>query len=190
MEMYLSTVMRTAPVKQGGDLIRFNWDTKTIEKQVAIYPEAPEVDDPNPRGNTRGGRGVALLGILCASYHTLKIFDRNLNELYGITHPMRVNVHELVLDQSGHIFIACTSIDAVLEVDINKGEVVRQYHPREMPNIQRTLGVEPLDFDKYADNRLEFVARPIRKTQAIFILTVLRAGAMRHMRSATHLAQY
>jgi hypothetical protein len=166
VELYISTVVRTAPIKQGGELIRFNWDTKTVEARIPIYPEDPEVNDPNPRGNTRGGRGVALLGdqVLCASYHTLRVFDRDLRELYGITHPLMANVHELVVDPSnGHVFAACTAIDAVLEVDLQKGRIVREYWPREMAGIQGMLGVEPLDFDKREDARIEFVSRPYQK---------------------------
>src|SRR5688572_24487788 len=133
MEVYVSTVVRTAPIQEGGELIRFNWDTKHIEASVPIYPEHPAVDDPNPRGNTRGGRGIALWGddrLICASYHTLKVFDRNLDELYGITHPMMVNLHELVLDPNGNVFVACTSTDSVLEVDLKSGRILNEYWPR------------------------------------------------------------
>jgi hypothetical protein len=166
MELYLSTVIRTAPIQEGGEIIRFNWDTKTIEARAPIYPDDPAVDDPNPRGNTRGGRGIAVLDqdrVLCASYHTLKMFDRNLRETYGITHPMMANLHELALDSFGRIFAACTSMDTVLEIDIQKGKLVREYHPREMAGIQQALGVQPLDYDPSADNRIEFVSRPYQK---------------------------
>jgi hypothetical protein len=166
MELYLSTVVRTAPIQEGGEIIRFNWDTKTIEARAPIYPEDPVVDDPNPRGNTRGGRGIALLNqdrVLCASYHTLKIFDRDLHEIYGITHPMMANLHELVPDTGSRIFAACTSMDTVLEIDIQQGKLAREYHPREMPGIQQALGVQPLDYDRNADNRIEFVSRPYQK---------------------------
>lgn len=166
MEIYLSTVARTAPITEGGELIRFNWDTKHVEARTPIYPEHPVVDDPNPRGNTRGGRGIALLGdgrLVCASYHTLKIFDRNLDELYGITHPMMVNLHELVLDPNGNVFVACTSTDAVLEVDLKSGRIVNEYWPRSHPGIQQALNVQPLEIDRTKDNRIEFVSIPYQK---------------------------
>jgi hypothetical protein len=38
----------------------------------------PPIDDPNPRGNSRGGRGVVVAGnaVLVANYHTLEVCDR------------------------------------------------------------------------------------------------------------------
>src|SRR5688500_832708 len=76
MDIFFSTVVRTAPSKESGELVRLNWDTKQIVAKTPMYPDQPEVDDPNPRGNTRGGRGILVTHdrIVCASYHTLKFF--------------------------------------------------------------------------------------------------------------------
>lgn len=161
VHIYFSTVVRMAPVREGGELIRLNWDTKQIEARVPIYPENPELLDTNPRGNTRGGRGVALVNgsVIVASYHTLKILDHQLNRIHDITHPLMVNLHEVCVSGSERLLVSCTSIDAVLEVDLTNGKITREYWPREEAVFQQTLGIPPLSIDKHADNRLLFLSR-------------------------------
>lgn len=161
MYIYFSTVVRMAPAHSGGELIRLNWDTKQIEARVPIYPENPEIDDPNPRGNTRGGRGIAVMGdtVVVGSYHTLKVFDRDLNHIRDITHPLMVNLHEIYPSGPNSVLVSCTSIDAVLDVNLQDERIVAQYWPREMPPFQEALNVLPLAIDKSADNRLQFLSR-------------------------------
>ncbi len=161
MQVYFSTVVRMAPPRKGGNLIRLNWDTKQIEARVPIYPENPEINDPNPRGNTRGGRGIALLNgsVIVGAYHTLKVFDRDLNHVRDIAHPLLVNLHETFVSGPDRLLVSCTSIDAVLEIDLVSGQTVREYWPREEPAFQEALGVSPLAIDKHADNRLQFLSR-------------------------------
>lgn len=161
MHVFFSTVVRAAPVKQGGEVLRFQWGTKTIDARSPIYPQNPELDDPNPRGNTRGGRGIALVDdkVVVASYHTLRIYDRDLKHVRDVSHPLMVNLHEVYADQQGRVWVSCTGIDAVLEVDIQSGQVVSQFWPREMPAFQRALNIEPLAIDKRADNRGLFLSR-------------------------------
>lgn len=167
MDVFFSTIVRTAPIKQAGELVRLNWDTKQIVAKVPIFPDNPEVDDPNPRGNTRGGRGIIVLDdkVICASWHTLKMYDLNLNEIPGsITHPLMTDLHELYLDPAGTLLVSSTALDAVLELDLTTGEILREYWPRDMEGIRQKLGVEPLDdFDRNADNRILFVTRPYRR---------------------------
>ena len=82
MHVYFGTVVRTAPVSEGGELIKLNWDDKTITRRVPIVPDNPSVaHDPNPRGNTRGCRGIQIRDghVLAANYHTIEVFDRELN---------------------------------------------------------------------------------------------------------------
>src|SRR5574340_1022924 len=118
MDVFFSTIVRTAPIKQAGELVRLNWDTKKIVAKVPIYPDNPEVDDPNPRGNTRGGRGIIVLDdkIICASWHTLKFYDHDLNEIGGITNPKLVDLHELYLDPLGTLLVTSTALDVVFEI--------------------------------------------------------------------------
>lgn len=160
MQMYFSTVVRMAPVNEGGELVHFDWDKKQILNRVPIFPDNPEVDDPNPRGNARGGRGIALMGdkVVAASYHTLKVFDRELNHIRDLTHGNMVGLHEISAE-GNHVWVSSTAIDAAIAYDIDSGEVVKEFWPREMPAFKKALQLDELKIDRQADNRLRFLER-------------------------------
>ncbi len=160
-KVYFSTVVRAASIPEGGQVALLDWQTKEIEAQVPIYPTNPEITDPNPRGNTRGGRGIALLGdhVVVASYHTLKVYDRNLVHQRDISHPLMAGLHEIHTDGERRIWCASTSLNAALVIDFETGETVEEYWPREMPGFQQALDLIPMEIDKSADNRTEFLVR-------------------------------
>src|SRR5262245_13379076 len=160
MDVYFSTIVRGAPIQQAGELIRLNWNTKQIEACTPMYPDQPEVDDPNPRGNTRGGRGITFVGdkVMCASWHSLIFYNRQLQEHRRITHRNLADLHEVYLEDDGTLFISITALDAAFHIDLVTGDILNEYWPRDDGRIQRALGVEPLQFDRCADNRIEFVA--------------------------------
>jgi len=62
MEIYFGTVHRTAPMAEGGHLIRLDWDRKQVLAEVPINPQDPHVysHDPSPRGGGRGCRGIVV----------------------------------------------------------------------------------------------------------------------------------
>ena len=81
MDVYFGTVIRAAPVRAGGSLVRLDWDSKKILHEVPIVPADPALDhDPNERGNVRGCRGIQVVGdrVIAAAYHTLNVFDLSL----------------------------------------------------------------------------------------------------------------
>lgn len=159
MHLYFSTVLRNAPPLRGGELVQLDWDSKRVLARTTIAATDPLLDDPNPRGNTRGGRGVAVLGdtVAVCSYHTVRFFDRDLRPLRDLSHPLMVGLHELAPTARGTLWVTSTAIDAALEIDLATGKALRELWPREQPGIQRALGVEPLPIDKGADNRTRFL---------------------------------
>jgi hypothetical protein len=162
MRVYFTTIVRTAPIPEAGEVVRLDWAQKTVEAHVPIFPENPTLEDPNPRGNTRGGRGIALFDgqVVATSYHTLRIYDEALNPLQDVTHPLLVGLHEVAEDSTNRrVWATSTAIDAVLEIDLESGEIARQFWPREMPGFQAALGLQPLTIDKSADNRGLFLSR-------------------------------
>jgi hypothetical protein len=159
IKVYFSTVIRAAPLERGGEFVLLDWQTKTVEARVPIYPTNPEIQDPNPRGNARGGRGIEFLGdhVVAASYHTLKVYDRKLTHQRDISHPLMVGLHEIHSDGEAKIWVASTGIDGALVIDFETGDAIRQYWPREMPGLQRELNLTPLRIDKQVDNRARFL---------------------------------
>ncbi len=81
-KVYFSTVVRSSPLLKGGEIVLLDWESKTIEAKQPIFPKNPEIIDPNPRGNGRGGRGIEFFGndVVVADYHTLEIYDYKLNQ--------------------------------------------------------------------------------------------------------------
>jgi hypothetical protein len=159
MRVYFSTVIRTADPLRGGSLVSVDWAAKRSIGIAPVVPHDPDLVDPNPRGNTRGGRGIVFCGdeVAVASYHTLRFYDRSLRHTRDITHPLFAGIHELADAGDGSVWVAATAVDAALRVDMTSGRLLDQRWPREMPGLQAALGVEPLAIDKSADNRARFL---------------------------------
>ncbi|MBA2253973.1 MAG: hypothetical protein H0W07_02505 [Chloroflexi bacterium] len=156
MRLYFSTVIRAAPPSQGGTLVSLDWATKRVESTTVIAPTDPSFEDLNPRGNTRGGRGIARVGddLVVASYHTLLRFGPGLELRGRASNGLMVGIHEVDATGDGaSIWIASTAVDAALRVRVDNGEILDQRWPREHPGIQAALGVAPRPIDKSADNR-------------------------------------
>ena len=156
MLVYFGTVCRGAAVRDGGELVALDWATKTVRARRSIYPDDPPVDkDPNPRGNTRGCRGIVQCGdkILAANYHSVQIFDLDLNHIRNLSNDLFVGLHEIFLDNH-RLWVTSTTIDAVLCFDINSNRLVESYWIREMKGIAKHFSLEPAKIDKSIDNRL------------------------------------
>lgn len=160
MKIYFGTVIRSAPVHFGGELVCLDWDTKEVVRKVPVFPRNPSLDhDPNPRGNTRGCRGISVSGnqVVAANYHTLDIYDLDLRLQRRISHGTMVGLHEICPTENQCMWVASTAIDAALKLDLKSGQLVKEFWPREMPEFQRSFNLEPLDVDKTADNRASYL---------------------------------
>ena len=157
MIVYFSTVLRAAPVEQGGELVKLDWTRKQVVARVPVVPRDPPVIDPNPRGNSRGGRGVVLHDqrVTVASYHSLHEFDLDLRPLRTWSHPLFAGLHELAGD-NGDTWVTATAIDLALRVS-DEGAVQETWWGREDPVLMERFGLSPLSIDKAADNRLRFL---------------------------------
>jgi hypothetical protein len=160
MDILFGTVVRTALIPQGGELVRLDWSTKKVKAAVPVYPSHPSLDDPNPRGNTRGCRGIQQFGtqIIAANYHTLQIYDQQLELQREISHPLFAGLHEIFCTPEGTIWVTSTAIDAALAIDPHSGTLIESFWPREMPSFQKALGLTPLLVDKQTDNRTLFLS--------------------------------
>ncbi len=159
MNIYFGTVARAAPISQGGSLFKLDWDRKEIIKEVPTIPTAPDLyHDPNARGNVRGVRGIRIFNdeVFVADYHTLNIFDRDLNLRRKLTHGLMIGLHETQIVDSS-IWVTSTPLDAVLKYSLDDGTLEASHWPREMPELQSALNLEPLPIDKSIDNRLNFL---------------------------------
>lgn len=157
MRVFISTVVRGAPIKRGGELISLDWESGRVLARTPIVLPPPMVDDSNTRGGFRGGRGIVVLPdeLFVASYHTLLGFDHDLKPTRTITNNNFSGVHELKLVKDG-IWVSSTPLGAILKVDF-KGLQVAEWWAHDDPVVQKQFGVSPLDLNKQQDNRLAVV---------------------------------
>ena len=159
MDIYFGTVARAAPVSEGGSLFKLDWERKAIVREVPNVPVEPSLyHDPNARGNVRGVRGIRIYNnqVIAADYHTLNFFDRDLNLQRKLSHGLMVGIHETWLEGSS-LWITSTTLDAALKYRLEDGALEASFWPREMPEYQRLLGLEPLPIDKSVDNRTNYL---------------------------------
>ena len=176
MHVWFGTVIRAAPVQRGGSLVKLDWDSKQVVREVPIVPSDPALDhDPNERGNVRGCRGIQVVGdeVVAADYHTLQIFDHDLNPVRRLSHGQMVGLHEIQA-VDGSMWVTATTLDAALKFDMASGALEAEFWPREMPAFQQALDVEPLPVDKTSGDQL--VGGSINQ-QGLLTFEATRVGA-------------
>lgn len=161
MIVYFDTVRRKRPVKQGGELVQLDWSTKKVLKRMLVFPTDPDIEyDPNPRGNTRGGKGIVINQeeVFVGTYHTILVFDHHLNLKRKITNNLFVNIHEICFSgkKSENIWVSSTIIDCAVLID-QGGKTIKSWWPREEQVLQEKLGLWPMEIDKKVDNRAKYV---------------------------------
>jgi hypothetical protein len=158
MIIYFDTVKRKRPVKEGGELVKLNWASKKILKTIPVFPFDPDIgEDPNPRGNSRGGKGIIVSGdeLLIGTYHSILVYDLDLNYKRKITNNLFVNIHEMCM-AGENIWVSSTAIDCAVLVTPD-GETIKSWWPREERLLQKRYGLAPMKIDKTRDNRLAHV---------------------------------
>ena len=157
MLVYFATVVRCAPIARSGELVQLDWTRKSVLARQPLVPVNPAVEhDPNPRGGTRGGRGVLVNGheVIAASYHSLHVFTRDLEPVRQISHGLFTNLHELAWDGDA-IWVTSTGVEAALKID-RDGNVIESWWATEDPEIVTRFGLSPEKIDKTQDVRLRF----------------------------------
>jgi hypothetical protein len=116
----VSTVVRGAPLSEGGRLLLVDLSERRVIRSVPVYPSNPDIADSGSRGNARGGRGILRVGVdrfVVADYHTLRIVGGDLAEERRVSTPRMVGLHELAMFD-GKVLAAATTADRVLEIDL------------------------------------------------------------------------
>jgi len=163
------TIVRAAPIEKGGELVVLDWEEKEIVETVPMRPRDPTIgEDPDPRGNARGCRGVRWLDgeIIAATYHTLERYDSELRRVGAINGRLMAGLHEIGLTERETVWVSSTAIDAAVEYNLQSNDQQRALWPREMPSLQTALDLRPLPIDKSADNRLRFLDSSERRASS------------------------
>ena len=158
--IFFSTVVRYDPNTAGGELVKVDWSSKKVLARTVIAPRSLQLIDPDPRRNTCGGRGIAIIDekILVASYCELQIFDKDLNHLDTITNNLMAGLHEVFYSQDQNLWLTSTAMDAAIKIDLHTNNIIDQIWPSEMSEFQQKWNLKPLDINKNEDNRTRFLA--------------------------------
>jgi hypothetical protein len=95
--------------------------------------------------------------IVACSYHTLHLFDADLEARRDLSHGLMVGLHEIALT-GDVLWVASTAIDMALAYDLRSGDLVDSFAPREMPAFRSRWDLSPLEIDLRADNRARWLA--------------------------------
>lgn len=166
MKIVSTTVKRHAPVTAGGCVRITDWTTGEQVAERPVFPTNPSIDDPNPRGNSRGGRGVVICdgAIVVANYHTLEVCDGQLRPIGTISKGNFAGIHELS-HRGERLFVASTannsaaelSLEAIRAVVAGENCAMPAHHwwPTENAEACEQLGIpQTLYPNKFSDNRL------------------------------------
>lgn len=129
MNLYFTTVARGAPIADAGQVVCLDWDTKTVVASASIGP-LDVSPPPNPRGGSRGGRGVAIQdgNVLALGSDVLYSLPLDLSEqTVAFSHP-RMEAHEILVTPTGGVFIAATRLNAI--VTTTDGVITPLTNPR------------------------------------------------------------
>ena len=122
-------------------------------------PESPwRRVDPNPRGGTRGAKGVSVHGdrlVVCNSDSVFVVDDR-LGLFSTFTHPLAGAIHDVLAEEAG-IWVTCTNADLLARFTWD-GELTETWTWRDDAPLVRELGFDslpPLDLSlDYRDPRV------------------------------------
>jgi hypothetical protein len=118
-------------------------------------PESPwRSVDPNPRGGTRGARGVSAQGdrLAVANGDTVFVFDPAWRRIAALTHPFAGAVHDVLAEADG-LWLTCANADLLLRLGW-AGAVMDRWCWREDPALVEALGFRSLpSFDAALDYR-------------------------------------
>jgi hypothetical protein len=152
----VTTVRRHAPPGEPSSFLYVvHLGERSTVRRIAL-PESPHrADDPNPRGGTRGARGVGAFGnrLVVASADRLFVLDPSWQIVDEITHRWMGGLHGLLAERDA-IWVTSTAADLVLKLDWN-GELLDAWSWREDADLVNTLGVRSAPaFDESRDYRI------------------------------------
>ena len=97
--------------------------------------------DPNPRGGTRGARGIAVGDgeILVANYDTIFRYDASWRLVGAISNPQCADIHDIAFCD-GRLWVASTRNDRLFQFDLD-GNVKDRFDPWDMGFVQDAFGI-------------------------------------------------
>lgn len=135
-----SVVRYAVPTAMSGWLRVVDLDAKRTIFDTLVPESVWRRRDPNPRGGTRGTRGVSVYGdrLVVAGAERLYVFDESWRLVDEHTHRLMSDVHDVLAEERG-IWVASTGCDALLLYGWD-GELLQSRPLREDEQLMAQLG--------------------------------------------------
>jgi len=135
-----SVVRYAVPTEMSGWLRVLDLATGETNFKTLVPESVWRRHDPNPRGGTRGTRGVSVHGerLVIAGADRLYVFDTHWRLVGELTHRLMGDVHDVLAEERG-IWVASTGCDALLLYDWD-GELLETWPLREDERLMAELG--------------------------------------------------
>ena len=143
--LLVSSVVRGAGVeKASGFLHQVDLDHRRATHRCSVPESAFRSRDPNPRGGSRGVRGLASLEdrLVIANAERLMVYDPDWKPIADLSHPLLGGIHDVVADPGG-VWAASTSADLLVRLDWS-GRLTETWDWRQDQRLVRRLGFEKL----------------------------------------------
>ncbi len=146
----MTRIVVTSAVRHAGHE-RFSGYVRIVDLDRAAVlhtepvPESPwRGVDPNPRGGTRGAKGVSVHGdrlVVCNS-DSVFVLDERLEPVTAFSHPVAGAIHDVLAEERG-IWLTCTNADLLARFTW-EGELAETWSWRADAELVRELGFDSL----------------------------------------------
>jgi hypothetical protein len=137
----VSTIIRnTDPSASSGHIYVVDVEKQNVLQRSTIIEPPYKTLDPNPRGGTRGGRGIALGEdqIAIANYSMIFRYSPKWEFLGLISNPLTASIHDTVF-QDGTLWVTSAANDLTLQMDM-EGNILQCLQLRENLSIYGKVG--------------------------------------------------
>jgi hypothetical protein len=155
-----SSIGRGVEIDRASGYVRIvDLESGTVTFKVPVPESRFRGSDPNPRGGTRGARGVAVHGdrFVLGTHEDITVLDTSWRLVNRFSHRILSSVHDLLADERG-IWVTCTRGDSLALFDW-EGELEDSWSLGTDKRLARALGlhlVRPFDPDAdYRDPRID-----------------------------------
>ena len=143
MRLVVTSVIRHLDARsKSGFLSVVDWPSGRLVARLPVPESMHRMTDPNPRGGTRGVRGVSALRdkLLVANADKVFVVDRNWKAVSEVTHPFMGGVHDILAEPDG-FWACCTSADLLVKFSW-KGDVLTEWDCRGDSELKARLGLQ------------------------------------------------
>ena len=137
----VSSIGRGAELDRASGYLRIvDLDRACVTFKAPVPESRWRAEDPNPRGGTRGARGVAVHAdrFVLGTHEDITVLDIDWRLVHRFTHPILSSVHDVLADERG-IWVTCTRGDSVALFGWDGGPGILRKNPHYVPGSDEPL---------------------------------------------------